>query len=154
MKTILKTIACSLLIAGSVNAQSITDEANITTIRAYELNNEEIITVKTISKEVRELELDPNDAGQLNQSLVDAPVYVEKTIMIDNDNDTRYDKEVQLTYKRDVEDSLNYIATPEGVYITSSDSTPLFITEVGAYELDSKNVDNITIVVENLNTIK
>ena len=154
MKTILKTIACSLLIAGSVNAQSIIDEANITSVREYKLNNEEIITVKTISKEVRELKLDPNDAGQLNQTLIDAPVYVEKTIMIDNDNDARYDKEVQMTYQRDIKNSLNYITTADGVYITSSDNTPLFITEAGAYELDAEKVDNITIVVENLNTIK
>ncbi|WP_299764024.1 hypothetical protein [uncultured Dokdonia sp.] len=154
MKTILKTIACSLLIAGTVNAQSITDKANITTIKEYELNNEEIVTIKTISKERRDLSFKVEDAGKLNQSLVDAPVYVEKIIMIDHDNDTSYDKEVLITYQKDVEDSLNYTATPEGVYITSSDSTPLFVTEEGTYQVDSQDVEDITIVVEDLNKTK
>ncbi|WP_299676388.1 hypothetical protein [uncultured Dokdonia sp.] len=154
MKTILKTIACSLLIAGTVNAQSITDEANITTIKEYELNNNEVVTIKTISKERRDLSFKVEDAGKLNQSLVDAPVYVEKIIMIDHDNDTSYDKEVLITYQKDVEDSLNYTATPEGVYITSSDSTPLFVIEEGTYQVDSQDVEDITIVVEDLNKTK
>jgi len=154
MKTILKTIACSLLIVGSVSAQSITDKAATTTVKEYEINNKKTITIKTTSTERRNFIFDSNDAGQQNQNLVGAPVYVEKTIMIDYDNDDRFDKEVQLTYQKHTEEDLNYVATPDGLYITSSDSTPLFITEPGAYELDSKNIDNVMIVVENLNTIR
>jgi len=154
MKTILKTIACSLLIAGTVNAQSITDEAKTTTVKEYEINNEKTITVKTTSVERRNLMLDPKDAGELNQSLVDSPIYVEKSIMIDYDNDDRFDREVHLTYQKRMEDDLNYVATPNGIYISSSDSTPLFITEPGAYELDSRDIENIKILVKNINTTK
>lgn len=154
MKKIFKTLVYSLLIAGTVNAQSITDEAEVTTVKEYELNNEKTITIKTTSTERRNFTFDPNDTGQQNQNLVDAPIYVEKTIIIDYDNDNRFDKQVKLTYQKRMEDDLNYVATPDGLYITSSDSTPLFITEPGAYELDSKNIDNIMILVENLNTIK
>ncbi|WP_299211469.1 hypothetical protein [uncultured Dokdonia sp.] len=150
----MKTLLCSLLIAGSVSAQSVADKAKTTTVKEYELNNEKTITIKTTSTERRNLILDPKDAGELNQSLINSPIYVEKSIMIDYDNDDRFDREVQLTYQKRMEGDLNYVATPKGIYISSSDSTPLFITKPGAYELSSKNIDNIKILVKDINTTK
>lgn len=49
MKTTMKTLLCSLLIAGSVSAQSVADKAKTTTVKEYELNNEKTITIKTTS---------------------------------------------------------------------------------------------------------
>lgn len=154
MKTTMKTLVCSLLIAGSVSAQSVADKTQTTTIKEYEINNKKAITIKTTSTEKRNIVLDSEDAGELNQNLVDSPIYVEKSIMIDYDGDDRFDREVLLTYQKRMEDDLNYVATPNGIYISSSDSTPLFITEPGAYELDSKDIDNIKILVKDINTTK
>lgn len=153
MKNMIKSLSIVLLIAGTAGAQNIVDEADITTIKEYEINDNQTLTVKTVSSQERVLSFDPKDAGKLNQSLVDAPVKVEETIWIDSDSDKRFDKEFKLSYLKDVDQELNYSPTMDGIYINTSDDT-IVITEAGSFEVDADAVENVKIEVETLSDEK
>lgn len=154
MKNIFKTMALSIFVMGAAQAQTIVDEANITTTKEYEVNGAETMVVKTKSSEERVLMFDPADKGELNQNLIDAPVMVEKTIWIDNDNDSQFEKEIKLTYEKEIEENLAYQITPQGLAIQTLDNKRVLFAESGSYELDSKMIEEIDIEIEEINTDK
>lgn len=156
MKTIIKTLFASLLITGSISAQSLTNTSKETTIEEYNFNNnEKIVTIKTIKSETQNLQFEKEDKGELNQNLDNTSINVTKEILIDNDEDVFYDKKLVVTYtKKNGEDEhLTYTNTPEGIFISEpgiiKNRNPLFLTEVGTYK-----VSDVTITIEDLNFVK
>lgn len=150
MKSIVITAFFLFIITGTAWAQAIVDEVAITTTKEYEVNQYESMIVKTTEAQERILRFDPRDKGKLNQNLVDAPVLVEKTIWIDDNNDQIFDKEITLSYKKDINENLLYQVTPEGVYITTKDRNRLLFSQEGSYDIETKQVDVLTIAVDEL----
>lgn len=57
MKTTIKTLVASVLITGSISAQSLTNTSKETTIEDYNFNNnKKTVTVKTIKSETQNLQ--------------------------------------------------------------------------------------------------
>ncbi|MGY5351420.1 hypothetical protein ACXGQW_02405 [Wenyingzhuangia sp. IMCC45533] len=65
-----------------------------------EMENGNLYTteVKVITEKTKAVKMDPNQKYSLNQDRLSTPTQVEKTIMVDNDDDPQYDKIVKVKY--------------------------------------------------------
>lgn len=148
MKTLFKTTFFAILLSTGFTAfgQTIANESEETTIKKVRKNND-TYTVKTVIKKEQPLKLDPQDSGKVNQSTLEAPVMVERTIYIDNDNDNRYDKKVTMSYSKDVEENLDYMIAKRGIIFLNDVGISYVITE-GDYEVMTEEFGLIEISVE------
>lgn len=148
MKTLLKTTFFAILLFTGCTAfgQTIANESEETTIKKIR-KNDASYTVKTVIKKEQPLKLDPKDSGKVNQGTIEAPVMVERIIYIDNDNDSRYDKKVTMSYSKDVEESLDYMIAKRGIIFLNDVGISYVITE-GDYEVMTKEFGVIEISVE------
>jgi hypothetical protein len=148
MKTLLKTTFFAILMTTGFTAfgQTTASESEKTTIKKIRKNNDSY-TVKTVIKKEQPLKLDPNDRGKLNQGTIEAPILVQRTIYIDNDNDNRYDKKVTMSYNKDVEENLDYMIAKRGIIFLNDVGISYVITE-GDYEVMTEEFGLIEISVE------
>tara|TARA_R110001632_G_scaffold189241_2_gene309782 strand:- start:1223 stop:1687 length:465 start_codon:yes stop_codon:yes gene_type:complete len=148
MKTLLKTTFFAILLSTGFTGfgQTIANESEETTIKKVRENNDSY-TVKTVIKKEQPLKLDPKDRGKVNQGTIETPVMVQRTIFIDNDNDSRYDKKVTMSYRKDVEESLDYMIAKRGIIFLNDVGISYVITE-GDYEVMTKEFGVIEISVE------
>ncbi len=148
MKTILKTTLFTVLLSTALttSAQSLVNESKITSVEIFETNDDSY-TVKTVINEKQPILFNPNDRGMVNQRIIDAPVSVERTIYIDNDNDSVYDKKVSLTYIKDSEDDLDYMVAQNGVvFINDEDNS--YVAMDGEYEIETDDIGDVAISIE------
>ncbi len=155
MKNIIKTTALTLLMTGVAGAQTLINERTTTKKEIFKLTDSEVVVVKTIDHQIHQLVFDPADEGKTNQKLTESPVYVDKKIYIDNNNDGVYDKEVQISYIKEEEEKnqLEYVPTEDGVLITTSNNTSKLINEEGMYEVEIEDLEDVTILVEDISEL-
>lgn len=147
MKTLFKAATLALFITGTTGAQNHIQEIKTTRIESFVNSKEDTITIKTVNHEVQPLLFDT----AIDQDLIEPPIYVDKTIYIDNDSDPLFEKEVSVSYiLKDVGQELNYVATANGVNIITSHFTSRPVTKEGVHEIEIEGFDNMTVILENI----
>ena len=146
----LKIALLGLFTTATVSAQTNINLTEITKVQIYTNSFGETFKVKTITKERQPHVLDIDERYDLNQTKAYSPVYVDRTVWIDNDNDDIYEKEVILSYTKDMNNQLDYIATANGLFIETSPSSNRLVTEEGTYIVKTVAVNDLTVVVEDV----
>lgn len=115
------------LVSGALFAQdkprSMSETTEVKTVKVN--NGEEVVEnkVKVTTREEKEIRLDKEDDGQVNQDMVlHNDKTVTKTIEIDNDNDPFYDSEIKLvTYVNDGNE-YSFVKSTNGFTVSMNDS--------------------------------
>lgn len=99
----MKNLIIILLLIGvitTVNSQSeVVKTTKIQKKQSIDKNGVKYNTkVKVVTEKSQTTKFDPNQKNKLNQKIVDSPVAVSKTIMVDNDKDSFYDKKIKVKY--------------------------------------------------------
>lgn len=119
------------LITGVMFAQekprSMTETTEVKTVKID--NGQEVVKnkVKVTTREEKQIKLDKDDAGKVNQDrVIHDDKKVVKTIEIDNDNDPFYDSEIELvTYVRDGEE-YSFVKNANGFDVSGSSNNKNF----------------------------
>jgi hypothetical protein len=93
---------CLLLLAGNAFAQDkpkeVKEEVEVRTLKSKDEDKTVEKKLKVVTRETASVELDKKDKNKTNQDRVKSQKTVEKTVMIDNDDDNAYDVLTQETY--------------------------------------------------------
>ncbi|WP_418509920.1 hypothetical protein [Corallibacter sp.] len=130
MKTLLYITAFMFMI--SVHAQekpkNVSEETNIKTVK---INDGKKITekkVKLTTREEQQVELAEEDKNKVNQTMVDSPSKVTKTLEVDNDGDAFYDSKFETAHYEFNDKVYNFKKNSEGFLVSTkskSDMSPL-----------------------------
>ncbi len=82
--------------------------------------------VKVVTEKSQKAKFDPNQKNKLNQKIVDSPITVSKTIMVDNDKDPFYDTKTKVIYFKYKDVKYDFLINQNDLLIT--------------YKLDDKNI--------------
>jgi ribosomal protein S4E len=115
------------LVSGALFAQekprSMSETTEVKTVKVN--NGKEVVEnkVKVTTREEKEIRLDEDDAGHVNQDMVlNNDKTIIKTIEIDNDSDPFYDSKIELvTYVNDGEE-YSFVRNTNGFTVSMNDS--------------------------------
>jgi len=156
MKKLIKILLITILLITDtvVNAQKNVNITDKTTTKTLEIDDQTTYTVKTETEAVQKIKFKDEGENSVNKKMADTPVFVTKTIWIDDDKDSYFDKKIRLFYRKEDETKLNYKATVDGLLIKNSMDNTVLVSLEGIYQLDSKNVNDIFITIEKINQKK
>lgn len=119
-----------LFIFGITVANAQTEVIKTTEVKKNQKVNENGVAyntkVKVITKKEKTTKFDPNQKHQLNQDVVESPITVEKTIMVDNDGDSFYDSKAKIKYFKYKGNKYDFLINKNDLLIT--------------YKLDDKDI--------------
>ena len=101
MKNLATLTFIGILATGSLTAQSFIDKTETTEFSIVKKDSGEPALVKTIKREHHPIIFDEADKTKLNQDIAMTPTYVNKTILVDVDNDAVYEKEAFISYRKE-----------------------------------------------------
>ncbi len=137
--TVLATIVC-----GSVFAQhaptEIKKETEIKSIAFKEGAKISEGKMKIVTKESSNVVLDEKDAFKVNQDRVPATRKIEKTVMIDNDQDTAYDIKTKETFYINEGDTYRFSSSATGFDMAYSDDEDAFIKVGKAWNTNTSGI--------------
>lgn len=82
--------------------------------------------VKVVTQKEKEMKFDPKQKHKLNQDVVESPITVDKTIMVDNDSDAFYDTKTKVKYFKYKGNKYDFLIDKNNLLIT--------------YKLDDKDI--------------
>ena len=74
--------------------------------------------VKVVTKKEKETKFDPKQKHKLNQDIVESPITVDKTIMVDNDSDVFYDSKAKVKYFKYKGNKYDFLIDKNNLLIT------------------------------------
>jgi hypothetical protein len=138
-----------LFTATAVNAQY-QSETKITETMNVTIDGKQELKVKTILEQKRYLDVTSDNSQDINQDLKQTPVMVTETILIDNDDDSAYEKKIVLHYLKKEDAGIGYVPTKDGIIITKASDKKTLVSTEGDYILDTASYDDLVIEVDDL----
>lgn len=88
----------SITLIAQENPREVKQETEVKTITVNDGEKISEKKVKVVTREESDVELDENDLKKVNQNRVESNIKVEKTVLVDNDDDDTYDTITKETY--------------------------------------------------------
>lgn len=111
-----------LFIAGIMTVNAQTEVIKTTEVKKAKKVNEKGETydtkVKVVTTKEKKVKFDPKQKHQLNQGVIETPVAVEKTIMVDNDKDPFYDSKTKVNYFKYKGEQYGFLIDQKDLLIT------------------------------------
>jgi hypothetical protein len=114
------------------------------------VDGEQELRVKTIKEQKQYLDVTSVNTQDINQDVRQTPIIVTETILIDNDNDSAYEKKIVLHYLHKEDGGIAYVPTKDGIILTKPSNKKTLVSTEGDYILDTANQDDLVIEVEDI----